>query len=109
MIGPLGFELKAGRTVHITTECWDLEELIKGVYGIFDDRYFSIIAMEEWHNDSSHEFSVSRGPISKWGRADLDGFMQTSGSVNYGLYLLLQDMCNQGHIEEGEYLVRVSW
>jgi len=109
MTSPLGFELKAGRTVHITTEYWDLEDLIKKVYGIFDDRYFSIIAMEEWHNGSSHEFSVSRGPFNKWERADLDEFMQTSGSKNYMLYILLQDMCNQGHIEEGEYLVRVCW
>jgi len=108
MLSPLGFELKVGRVSHFTVDDNILEAFIKRVYGITDWN-FSLVAMEEWHNDSEHEFSVSREPLDKWQAQDLDDLMFNNGSANYMLSVLFQDMCNNGHIEEGEYLVRVCW
>lgn len=99
----------------------DLERFIVKVYGIFETsphqgiksklgfRDFSIIAMIEWGNNQYHSFDVARGTLNKWEKKDLKEFMDWPFSTNYILHLLLKDMCNNSHIEPGEYIVQVYW
>ena len=104
--------------VHIV-EYGDLDKLIKRVYGIFETpvltnsslgyRSFSIVSMEEWQNDQSHEFTVKREPLDRWRREELREFMEDPFRASYKTWVLLNDLCNNGYIEPGTYIIRVYW
>lgn len=84
----------------------DLEGFIEAHYGVDD---YSVIADLECKNDSSHTVSVSGGKLDKYDTKTLNEFK--SGKAEYGcsLHILMQDMCNEGVIEAGDYLINVSW
>lgn len=84
----------------------DLDDLITKTYG----KQYECVAYEEWCNDESHTISVKH--------AELDAHQQEqikqweTGSSRAGRFILgifMQDMCNKGLIEAGEYLIKVSW
>ena len=90
---------------------WDVEKIIRNAYG-FDDpkEAFSIVAMEEWNNDTDHLFHLETKPLDKWQQKDLDKWKADPvGFHQYILYPILQDMVNNGHLEPGPYLIRVCW
>lgn len=96
-------------------ECHELEDFIRiEVYG-FDDPEgnFSIVAMEKWGNDSCHFFAVKKKPLSEYERTMLEEWKQDplgrQTHFLHFLYVILQDMANNGHIEEGNWLISVSW
>lgn len=92
-------------------EYHELEAHIRQVYGFEDPKeLFSIIAMQEWRNDSQHLFCLNRKPLDKWQQRDLDKWKADPlGFHQYRLYAILQDMVNNGHLEEGFLLVTVCW
>ena len=100
----------------------DLDKLIKRVYGIFETsiaysvgggilgfRDFTVVGMEEWTNDSVHEYTVEKKPLDKWDKRDLAEFMDNPFVASYALNVLLQDLCNNGYIGPGTYIISVSW
>jgi len=92
-------------------EYHELEAYIRQVYG-FDDpkEIFSIVAMEEWRNDSQHSFCLTRESLDEWQQRNLDRWKADPlGFHQYTLREILQDMVNNDHLEEGEYLILVCW
>ena len=112
---------KFGENCYKYIECHDLERFIVKVYGVFEFSpawkrgsklpytNFSIVAMEEWGNYQEHSFTVKRERLDKWDREGLREFMESPCNKSYMLHILLTDMCNNGYIEPGEYLVSVYW
>jgi len=108
---------------HVTEDCVrtigynTLNHLIKMVYGIYTTSHgiarcfydFNIVVMEEWNNDEMHRFNVRAEPLSKWDQEQLEDFMRDPYSAQYCLAVLLTDLCNQGHIDPGEYIIDVVW
>lgn len=98
-------------------DCFDVEKLIEQVYGIYTTSplhpygyfRFSIVAMEEWGNDESHTYIVQREPLDTWDKGLLERFMDNPYGSAYCLSIILTDLCNNGYIEPGEYLIDVSW
>ena len=87
-----------------------LEEYIKRIYGFEDPKgMFSIVAMEEWGNGSNHLCQMKKKPLNKWEQSDLDGWKANPLVGQWVLCVILQDMVNHGHLEEGNYLVAVCW
>lgn len=65
---------------------------------------FSCVAAGEWNNDSDHQFDVEPEPLDEYEIRELG-----LGNISYKTSAILNAMCNDGLIERGEYLVRVSW
>lgn len=98
------------KETFISVDYNDLEDLIHKTYGI---KNYEMIAAEEWNNDSQHRIRIKKNEkLYDW---DVENFekwksAQTSyEACDISLRLILIDMCKQGIIEEGTYLVTVSW
>ena len=98
------------RTVN-KVEYHKLEAHIRQVYDFEDPKgMFSIVAIEEWTNDSDHRFHMEKKPLSEWDQKYLDAWKANPlGFCQYTLRPILQDMVNNGHLEEGNLLVTVCW
>ena len=88
-----------------------LEAHIHQVYGFEDPKeMFSIVAMEEWGNDSDHLFHMEKKLLEKWDQHHLDKWKADPlGWHTYILRVILQDMVNNGYLEEGDLLIEVCW
>lgn len=78
----------------------EIDELISGAYGID----FKFVPYEEACNDSQHTFSVEPEPLSGYNRSKLE-----QKNFHFMTRSLLCDLCHQGKIEAGDYLVTVCW
>ena len=96
--------LKVKTVTYYQLEWTELERFIKSVYG----QTYDFVSDMEANNDSEHTFSVKQRAFSEWDAKDLEQF-KTTGKIGYRAHLLLDDLCNQGLIPEGEYLITVCW
>ena len=97
----------------------ELDALIKKVYGIFETppgtrsrlgyRSFSVVSMEEWLNGQEHSFDVKKKPLDKFDKRGMKDFMINPFKTRYFTDVLLNDLCNNGYIEPGTYVVEVWW
>lgn len=93
------------RVVYIEMEYGELEKLIKQTYG----KAYEFVAEEELMNDVIKSFIVKKETLNEWDQVALDKFKATGRTGGWRTNVLLTDMCNQGLIEEGNYLIIVSW
>lgn len=89
----------------------ELESYIRQVYSFEDPKgMFSIVAMEEWRNDSDHLFHMKKEPLDDWEQKDLRSWKADPlGFHLYKLHVILQDMVNNARLEEGNLLIGVYW
>ena len=78
----------------------EVDELISGAYGID----FEFVPYEEACNDTEHTFSVEPEPLGEYDRSMLE-----RKDYHFMTRSLLCDLCHQGKIDAGDYLVKVSW
>ena len=93
--------LKTKKVTYIEVDYHDLEQLIQETYQQPD---YNIVADEEWSNDSRYTFTLERAALNEYQACDVGGF-RADGNGQYKLGSLLADLCLQGHIEPGDYLV----
>ncbi len=67
------------------------------------DKRYESVAYEEWSNYESHSFSVQ----AKASEGEIKEIME--GKLHYKTQDILNWMCAEGKIEEGEYLVSINW
>ena len=61
-------------------------------------------------NDTDHSVNVeSKKPKGEWDTNRFDEIKRTSFMEDYDLRLVLCDLCADGHIPEGKYVVTMSW
>lgn len=84
----------------------DIEELVQTHYGL---DYWRFAEDTESGNDTSHEFNVARDAQSEWEKQDIQAFRESKGTKVYMAGRLLNDMCDAGLLEPGEYVIRVCW
>lgn len=84
----------------------DIEELVQTHYGVDD---WSFTEDTESGNDTSHEFTVARDAQNEWNKRDIQAFRDSDGKKVYMVSALLNDMCDAGLLEPGEYVIRVCW
>jgi hypothetical protein len=82
----------------------ELEDLVREHLGF---KKYSFVATEECSNDSSHEFDVD-GILDKWDKLELEKWPKGK-APQYSNRVILNALCEAGHIEAGEYLVTVCW
>ena len=87
----------------------ELDYFIRWIYCLGTKREFSIVAMEEWRNDSYHLFSLKKKPLNECEERDLTEWKTDPFGCHYKLRVILQDLVNNGHLEEGNLLIEVCW
>lgn len=90
----------------IECEYQEIEDIIKSTYG----RDFDLINDLECCNDTQHTFTVEKGKNEKyeWNKNKLARWIET-GEGNFITCMILDDLCDKGVLEPGEYLINVSW
>lgn len=86
----------------IEADYGEIEDLVKKHYGLGEPDY-SFVEAQECHNNTSHRFKVeAEFDVKDWDRAK-------EMRWSYSNHTLLNRLCFDGHIEPGEYYIRVSW
>ena len=96
--------LQYSKVIYKEINSFDLEKLITDHYS----RDYEIVSDNEWNNDSSYKQNISKGEIDDFYKERFEDWKQGFGGSNYMLRHILQDLCNKGEIEEGNYLIDVS-
>lgn len=81
----------------------EFERVVKDFYG----KDFSVVAAEEWNNDSIHNFIVT-GLLSAHDEKDLAEF-KARGWKMYVTDVLVNDLCRVGLLPKGQLVIEVSW
>ena len=68
----------------------------------------SIVAMEEWCNDSFHQFRLT-GKMDVYDMVAVERFATGAGTDQYCLRSLLNQLVRDGCIEPGLYMIWVEW
>ena len=98
-------ELKKTEVKHYKVDYGDWDDFVQEVYG--NSRY-EIVADEEANNDSCLEFTIKKEELHKYDADKLAKF-KNGEYVSYMTRTLMTDLCNQGLIPEGKYLIKISW
>lgn len=83
----------------------EFDNLVSDVYG----QEYDFVADEELSNDSVRFYrDITGKEIDDYDRKKVETFRET-GEGSFLSRSLLEDLCSQGKIEPGNYLVSVSW
>ena len=82
----------------------DLERFIQETYG----RIYEVAAEEEWSNDTAHNYTIRKEPLSSYEQDKMNEFLAGRAAPRM-TRIFLRDMANKGLILEGEYTIEVSW
>lgn len=91
------------------------EIVLKMDYRLFDEivnkfynkNNYDIVAYEELNNYSSKEYNIKKKKLSPYDEKNLQNFIDTD--YQWVTQILFQDLCNKGILEEGKYIIDVSW
>jgi len=96
--------MKVNKVTVLKVNYKELDRAISTHYG----KPFDVVADQELNNDSEKEINIYPAVLDDYERKQVVHFKET-GSYNFSLRALLIDMCNEGIVEPGNYLIEVSW
>jgi hypothetical protein len=91
----------------ISVDHTNLEELIADVYGT----EYEIMPMEEVGSSqyaATYTKNVKKGSLNDDEKVIIQKLVDDS-PIKYSLDTIMKDLCNNGHLAEGEYIIDVSW
>ena len=91
----------------ISTDYKDIEKLIKEVYGV----EYEILPMEEVGSSqyaATYSMTASKGELDEYDQEEIDSLIDGKPH-QYILSAIMNDLCNKGHVPEGEYVIEVNW
>lgn len=97
-------KLEHTKKTVIEVDYSDLEDFIEENYNV----EYNIIAGEETGNDEYLSYTIKNEYLTNYDYLNLRKWTET-GNGMYLLSNILQDLCVKGLIEEGNYLIHVSW
>lgn len=61
-------------------------------------------------NDTDYSVKIEKGEIDKWDQEHIGNAIENGWvSLEYGYHAFLTYCANEGWLEEGDYVIRVSW
>lgn len=61
-------------------------------------------------NDTDYTVKIEKGEIDKWDEETINnGLYRGWVSMDYGYHSFFMHCANEGWLEEGDYVIRVSW
>ena len=101
-------KLKHQTKTFFEVDGFDLTDFICNYYGCTKNHYnFGID--QEMGNGDEKSFTIKKEELDEYEQEILDNFVDTKQSEGYISHILLQDLCNKGLIEEGNYLISLYW
>lgn len=104
----LGIETKTTHHIDWLTYSWardkghcGLDELCEQVYGKKLDMGSN--------NDTDYSVNIKREIMADYDTDNLIDIIKSGFFEEYQLHLVMTDLCNNGYIEEGSYVVTMSW
>lgn len=93
---------------------WDLQNFIETVwedrFKPLKNKFDSFCIIGEQPNDSVLTFDdIKKEKIDEWDNQKLQKFYDTSYIEGFSLRVVLTQLCNEGLIEPGNYMIDVSW
>lgn len=83
---------------------FDLEHFVKERYG----HAIEIVAMEECSNDTSLTYYVSK-TSTNYQKLEREAWVEHGEFYPFGTGEILNQLCVDGYIAEGSYVIRISW
>lgn len=97
------------KKVVFSVDYTDVEAKIEEIYGhkysIIDDEG---IGSSEYNAALISVFATNKEIVYEYDKQELDKFKKGK-TVKHILFLIFQDLCYKGYIEEGEYIIDVYW
>ncbi len=86
----------------------DYNELEDIICQFYDLKMFSVVATEEWSNDEEHSYDVKKENLNNYQNKNIRELRHGENPM-YCLNSILTDLANNDVLEEGKYLIDVSW
>ncbi len=102
-VKPVPIELKAEKKEITEIEYHDFEEFVNSIYG----GNFEIVPTEELDNYSNYKTDVPN--VSMDFNGEVEAKIRQGIYPMYCTHILFNVLHKDGHIKEGEYLIKVSW
>ena len=102
---PIEGEKKMKKKTYIEMDYMEFEELVAKYFGRKD---YEFIADVECGNDSNHIFNIKKEVLNKYDKEHLNEWKLT-GKGTFMAHYILTELANMGVLEEGRYLISVSW
>jgi hypothetical protein len=96
------------QVIYTVMNDYELNDLVNNTFQ-FDTGEYEFIADEDCVNDSYYAYRVQKGLFSTVQQDILDHWIEDPMSERDMTQLALEEMCNRGVIEPGDYLIHVSW
>ena len=97
--------LKVNKKTVLKVDYNDLESFIFEVYGA----EYEIAPGEECNDGTNLKFLVEKEALNEYDLQRLNNWRMGEDMPDFLLHVILTDLCNNGKIEVGEYIVNVSW
>lgn len=97
----MNYKDKFEKRVVYSIDAFDLDEILQEEY----NKNFETILDQD--NHSTLKIKVD-GQFSKWDEKELESYESTGNQQYNTLRLLLNNLCRQGKIEAGDYLISIS-
>ena len=98
-------DLKHEINTYIEVDYNDLQDLIQKHY---HKPNYGIVPYQEWNNNSDYPIEVKKQEMSKYDLEDLEQF-KSDKQLHWKIYVIMNDLCNNNIIDEGNYLISVCW
>ncbi len=99
-------EMKIEEVLYHKVDFYELDRVINEFYKPNEE--WDFVSDNEANNDSSYVFNVN-GKFDDYEEKRLEKFKKDSISTSWMTRTLLDDLCRQGLIPIGPYLVKVCW
>ena len=104
----LGIDTKTTHHIDWLTYSWVREKGECGLDLICEQVYGKKIDIGS-NNDTDCAVDLKKEELPDYDVESLVDIVETGFFEDYQLQLVMTDLCNKGHIEEGSYVVTVSW
>jgi hypothetical protein len=96
-------KLKATRKTIFEVDYSDFDEFVEGIYG----GNFEFVADHEANNYSSYDFTAPN--MNRDFGGEFEAKIRNGNFYNVPVHAIFNVLLKDGHIEEGEYIIKVSW
>lgn len=98
--------MKTEKVTYYEADYNDLDSAVKEIYQT--NYNWNFVVEQDASNYSSYSFNVT-GKLSSYDEEELITFKENASRLSIAAHILLNDMCRQGLIPAGKYLINVLW
>ena len=101
-------KLECEKRTIIKVDYDDLEDYFEAVYG----QAWCFCSSEEAQNDNVYEYDIGgehSEEFDEWDKERFEMWVKEGKFWAFGTHSLMEEMCRNGLLEPGEYIIKVWW